>query len=287
MHWLTKVLVIFAAVLSVLLAGLTISMASNADRIVSDYEQERARRVAAEAVRADEAGRASQEQSRLAAQGEQLSKDLASRDADVRRLETENSRLLADKNKAEAARQSIEAKIAELGETARTQATLITNYRDEVTLLRKNELSFRQRSIELDDRISDLESQREVLDQTVRALQEQLAEAQLAAQQNLSGTAGGATARANDAVTLGGPLVRGRIEKVETDTATGAILAKINLGTNDSVKENTKLFIGRDREFVANLVIIRSDLQWAVGRIDTLGRNVKVQEGDWVVSRLQ
>lgn len=286
MHWLTKVFVIFAAVLSVLLAGLTISMATNADRIVGDYEQERARRIAADSIRADEAGRAAQEQARLAAQIEQISRDLASRDADVRRLETENSRLLADKNKAEAARQSIEAKIAELGETARTQATLLTNYRDEVTQLRKNELSFRQRSIELDDRISDLGSQNEVLEQTVRALQEQLAEAQLAAQTGQPGS-GTATARGSDPVTLAGPIVRGRIEQVQTDTATGARLARINLGTNDSVKENTKLFIGREGQFVANLVIIRSDQQWAVGRIDTLGRDVQVQEGDWVVSRLQ
>lgn len=285
MHWLTKVLVIFAAVLSVLLAGLTISMASNADRIVADFKEERDLRIAAEAARADEAGRSSQEQQRLAAQIEQISRDMADREAQIRQLQTENARLSADKSRAENARQSIESKIAELGETAKTQAALITAYRDEVGALRKNELSFRTRSIELDDRISDLEGQREVLDQTVRALREQLAEAQLAQQQNLAG--GTRAGSAAEAFVLPGTVVRGRIDKVERDTATGMLLAKINLGTNDNLRENTKMFIGRDREFLANLVIIKTDMQWAVGRIDTLGREVTVQEGDWVLSRLQ
>lgn len=289
MHWLTKTLVLIVAVLGMLLSALTVAMSVNADRIVNDFEQERSLKIAAEATQADVTARAAQEQNRLNAQIEQFSRDLAAREAEIRNLSTERASLLADKNKAELERDTIASKIKELGATTQTQAELLKNYSDEVTGLRKNELTFRQRQVEMDDRVSDLESQREVLEQTVRALQEQLADAQLAVQKNLSG--GGAVvataASTGDSFVLGGQIVRGKIEKVEKDNATGATLVQINLGTADNIKENTKLFVGRSDGFVANLIVIKSDLKWAVGKIDTLGRDVKVQEGDWVVSRLQ
>jgi len=287
-HWLTKTLVLIVAVLGMLLSALTVAMSVNADRIVGDFETERSKKIAAEATQADVTARAAQEQNRLNAQIEQLSRDLAAREAEIRNLSTERASLLADKNKAELERDTIASKIKELGATAQTQAELLKNYSDEVTSLRKNELTFRQRQVEMDDRVSDLESQREVLEQTVRALQEQLADAQLAVQKNMSG-GGVATAAAStgDSFVLGGQIVRGKIQKVEKDNATGAILVQINLGTADNIKENTKLFVGRAEGFVANLVVIKTDLKWAVGKIDTLGRDVKVQEGDWVVSRLQ
>jgi DNA repair exonuclease SbcCD ATPase subunit len=288
-HWLTKTLVLIVAVLGMLLSALTVAMSVNADRIVNDFEQERSLKIAAEATQADVTARAAQEQNRLNAQIEQFSRDLAAREAEIRNLSTERASLLADKNKAELERDTIASKIKELGATTQTQAELLKNYSDEVTGLRKNELTFRQRQVEMDDRVSDLESQREVLEQTVRALQEQLADAQLAVQKNLSG--GGAVvataASTGDSFVLGGQIVRGKIEKVEKDNATGATLVQINLGTADNIKENTKLFVGRSDGFVANLIVIKSDLKWAVGKIDTLGRDVKVQEGDWVVSRLQ
>lgn len=288
MHWLTKTLVLIVAVLGLLLSALTVAMSVNADRIVNDFEQERSRKIAAEATQADVTSRAAQEQNRLNAQIEQLSRDLAGRDAELRNISTERASLLADKNKAELERDTIASKIKELGATAQTQAELLKNYSEEVTGLRKNELTFRQRSVEMDDRVSDLESQREVLEQTVRALQEQLSDAQLAVQQGLSG-GGASTARtgSTDAFVLGGPVVRGKIEKVEKDAATGQMLVQINLGSADNIKENSKLFIGNSGGFLANVVVIKTDLKWAVGRVDTLGRDVKVQQGDWVVSRLQ
>lgn len=289
MHWLTKTLVVIVAVLGMLLSALTIAMSVNADRIVNDFEQERSRKIAAEASQADVTSRAAQEQNRLNAQLEQLSRDIAAREAEIRNLSTERASLLADKNKAELERDTIASKIKELGATTQTQAELLKNYSDEVTQQRKNELTFRQRQVEMDDRVSDLESQREVLEQTVRALQEQLADAQLAVQKNLASGGGTATAAkaGGEAFVLGGQIVRGRVEKVEKDAATGATLVQINLGTSDNIKENTKLFVGRAEGFVANVVVIKTDLKWAVGKIDTLGRDVKVQEGDWVVSRLQ
>lgn len=291
MHILTKVLVITAAVLSVFLAALTIAYSTNADRIVSQFQAERNLRVATEASLQGAKGQAGEEQARLNAQIEKLYGDLATRTADFNRLEAGITTLQGEKAKALADYQSLQAKIAELGETAKTQANLITSYRDEVTTLRKNELTYRQQALEMDDRLSDLESQREVLDQTVRALQEQLAEARTQ-QETLVQSGPGSSSTAGARTTAepfisSGPLVAGRVDSVSKDAATGALLAKINIGSNDLVRENQKLFVGRGGEFVANVVVLKTDLKWSIARIDTLGRAVEVREGDQVLSRLQ
>lgn len=291
MHILTKVLVISAAVLSVFLAALTIAYATNADRITSQFQAERNDKVAAMSALNATKSEAGEEQARLNAQIEQLSRDLAGRTADVNRLEAASTTLQSEKAKALADYQSLQAKISELGETAKTQASLITSYRDEVTGLRKNELTYRQQALEMDDRLSDLESQREVLEQTVRALQEQLAEARTQQESLVAGATPGSssspTARTAEAFVSSGPLVSGRVEGVSKDAATGAMLARINLGSNDLLRENQKLFVGRGGEFVANVVVIKTDLKSSIARIDTLGRAVEVREGDQVLSRLQ
>lgn len=287
MHILTKVLVISAAVLSVFLAALTIAYATNAERITSQFQAERNLRIAAESALNGARAVSGEEQARLNAQIEQLNRDLAARTADMNRLEAASSTLQGEKAKALADYQSLQSKISELGETAKTQASLITSYRDEVTGLRKNELTYRQQALEMDDRLSDLESQREVLEQTVRALQEQLAEARTIQEATAQGTQLTSAGKAAEPFVSSGPLVSGRIENVSKDAATGAMLAKINLGSNDQLRENQKLFVGRGGEFVANVVVLKTDLRSSIARIDTLGRAVEVREGDQVLSRLQ
>ena len=284
MHIVTKFLVLAAAVLSVLLAALTIAYASNASRIVAEYNDEGARRVAAEARLATAALQQGEAQVRLQAEVQQLSQSLAERDAEIARLRTQAATLQADRLAAETARQGIEGEISRLGETARTQATLISNYRDEVVGLRRNELSFRQRDIEQGDRISDLESQREVLEQTVRALQEQLAEIRLTMETQAQG--GTTAGRANEPFVSAGPRITGRVEEVSSDRATGATLAKISVGTSDQVRENMKFAVVRDNQFIANLVVVSTDLRFSIGRVDTLGQNVNIQPGDRILSRL-
>lgn len=287
MHILTKVLVITAAVLSVFLAALTIAYSTNAERIVSQFQAERNLKVAAMGALDATKAQAGEEQGRLEANIEQLNRDLASRTSDFNRLEAAITTLQGEKAKVEADYQSLQAKIAELGETAKTQANLISSYRDEVTTLRKNELTYRQQALEMDDRLSDLESQREVLEQTNRALQEQLAEARAQQEQFAQGTVSSTGARSSEPFISTGPLVAGRVDSVSKDTATGALLAKINLGSNDQIRENQKLFVGRGGEFVANVVVLKTDLKWSIARIDTLGRAVEVREGDQVLTRLQ
>lgn len=293
MHILTKVLVLFAAVLSIFLAALTIAYSANADRIAQSVAGEQALREQARAALDTQVAQAKTQQVEAKAQIDKLSGEIAQREAEKNQLQTENARLLSEKNKAETARQSIESKIAELGELAKTQSAMIGSYREEVTTLRNNEIDYRKKSLDLEARLSDLESQREVLQSTVRALQEQLTEAKLAQESALK--AGGGLARGADAaVFVPTTPIQGKVERVMQDPASQANLARINVGTNDQVRENMKLMIVRDNNFVANLVIVQTDLKWSVGRIETVnqklsadGKPVEVRAGDLVLSMVR
>ncbi|MEM9373878.1 MAG: hypothetical protein AAGA55_09565 [Planctomycetota bacterium] len=148
MHILTKVFVLFAAVLSILMAALSISYTVNADRIVDDYSNAVAARekMAAELS----AFKATQGQATAAREEEvrSLRDELASREADTRRLEAANSELRISLRQAESARESITAKIAELGISVQTLARIVDEYKGELARLRKAELDYRDEKID-------------------------------------------------------------------------------------------------------------------------------------------
>ncbi len=285
MHVLTKIFVVIAAVLSIALSALVIAYAVNTDRVATDYTAVQAKLTAAEAQARAQIAAASEEQARLSRTVDQLNTELATRTAEIQRLQSEKATLVADRDRAEAARQGVESKIAELGETAKTQAELIRSYRDEVTTLRGNELQYRTRALEMDDRLSDLESQREVLEQNYRALQEELAELRRDRDAALAGTTG---AGSNQPFVYSGPLINGRVENVSVDPASKRTLAQINVGTNDRVQENMTFYIVRNNEFLGNLVVTTTDLRTAVGVVNTLNmQGVEIKPGDLVLSRLR
>jgi chromosome segregation ATPase len=283
-HVLTKVLVVFAAILSVALSALVIAYAVNTDRIAADYGNMQRMKLAAEASLASQLADANTTKVRQDAQIQELNRLLADSQAKVTSLEGERATVLADKAKAVAAAQEIQNKIADLSETAKTQAAIIANYRDEVTTLRTNELGYRKQQAELDDRINDLESQREVLEQNYRALQEQIAEAKRAQEAALTGRTASAE---NRPFVSPGPIINGRIEAVQVDPTTKKLIAKINVGTNDRVAKNMQFAVYRGNDFLGNLVVTEPDLRWSIGEVNTLGQPVQVREGDLIASRLQ
>jgi hypothetical protein len=289
-HILTKVLVVFAAVLSIFLTALTISYSANADRITQSISGEIANRTAAQASLAAQSADFGSEKVRLQQEKQELQNKIAQANATTSQLQSENSRLVSEKAKAENDRDANTGKVAEHIELARTQQALISSYREEVTQLRKNELDYRSQALALEARLSDLESQREVLEGSVRALQEQLTEAKLAIE---GGARPGSTGRAGEPFAFIGPLIQSKVESVSKDPSSNTLLAKINVGSNDQIRENMKMFIVRDGTFIGNLVIVKTDLRWSVGRIDTLnikdaaGKPVQVREGDVVWSKLQ
>jgi len=283
-HILTKVFVLFASVLSIAMAALAISYSVNADRITADYRDALARSTSAET--AFSALKASQAQEKAALEDDirSLTDELASRDADTRRLEASNSELRIALRQAEAARESITSKIAQLGVTTETQARIIDEYKSEMDRFRKAELAYRDEKIDLEKTLSDLESQVIVYEQVKRALQEQIEEMRIA----LNNPGGSNAANGVDTPTeIAGPLIRGSIDEVLNDPSSGDTLVKINLGSNDRLRENTRLYIHRGNNvYLGELVIFRVDLNHAVGRVAYTAANQSIRAGDQVMSKI-
>lgn len=282
MHVLTKVFVVLSVVLSIVLSAMTVVYAVNVDRVRTAYVTLQSKEAATNAKYSDVASQAATAQSKAAAQLADVQNQLNDAVARVRSLEQEKANLLTAKNKAEAALSSIESKIAELGETARTQASLITSYRDENSTLRNNELNYRKQALEMDERLSDLESQREVLDQRFKAAQEQIADLQ---KQVAGGTATAAAGGTDQPFTYAGPRIQGTVEEVQQDPATGRQLVRLNVGTNDRVAKSMKFLVVRDNQFLCNVVVTQPDVRWSIGVVDSLNKKVDVRPGDIILSR--
>lgn len=283
MHILTKVFIVFAAVLSVVLAALTMAYSINADTIATKYADALRE---AETAKADGNAAVSQYsnanailQDRIA----ELQNKLANAQQQNLTLSQENQSLLTAKTNAEHDAAAIKNQIGQSQETVRAMAAMIESLRNEITKLRTSEFSLRKASLDLEDRVNDLASQNEVYEQTIRALREQVAAAQRAAETTLAGTAGNGT---NEPFEATGPVIHGSVTRVTTDPASGEEIVEVDVGSNDRVAENMKLHVGRGNDtFVATLVVVRTDLQSSVARISLANDGLDVQPGDIVVSR--
>ncbi len=282
MHAVTKILVVFCAVLCLVLAALTMSYTANATEIRGTFNAEKAARQAAEAASKNEVAQFAQERVSAEERARTLEAQLAEANKIVSSLQSERTDRIAALQRTQNELDAIRGQIAQLGITTQTQATLITNYHGEVTALREELLSASKREIELVDRINDLESAREVLEQSSRALKEQLEEARLAMQ-----NAGrGSTSSADEPREMDAPLIRARVLEVVKSPA-GEDLVVISEGSNRGVKANSLMHIVRGTDqFIGSVVITTVEPGQSVGRLNLYGRSVSVEEGDTVLSRL-
>lgn len=284
MHILTKVFVLFAAVLSIMMAALAISFSVNADRILADYDNALAKTQAAESSLAAHSAGWDQAKSTLNEDLNSMADELASRDADTRRLEAANSELRIGLRQAESERVSITSKIAQLGVTTETQANIIAEYKDELSRLRLAELNYRDEKIDLEKQLGDLESQVIVFTQNNRMLNEQLTE-----MRRLVDNPGASTTVAfdNTSTEIAGAPISGRIDEVRSDPNTGDRLVKINLGTNDRVSNNSRMYVHRNGStYLGELVVFKVDMNHAVARIAYTVPGQSIREGDQVLSKL-
>jgi len=285
LHILTKFLVVFAAVLSVLLAGLSIAYTSNADRIVSEYNIERDRAAKAE-------GQAAAVMATAAAERESLQKKIADLEASLQSatdamasIQGENARLLTEVNTLKQASVTHSAQIDQFTAVVQTYATLNKSQADELQRLRERELEFNKKEIELSDRINDLQGELEVSRETNRSLQEQLVSTR--EQMDRTQQGGVVSAPGTSGGYLRAPLgFQSRITGVRKDE-TGATMVSITGGSNDALKVGMRLNIVRD-QFLASLVLERVDQSESIGRVDFLGRQgqVEIRQGDRVIPTL-
>ncbi|MFN9133492.1 MAG: hypothetical protein ACK5XO_12575, partial [Phycisphaerales bacterium] len=199
----------------------------------------------------------------------------------VNSLQAERKTLQDEKRAAQQDAERNKNEIAELRVATQTQATVIKSTTEELTALRKNVADAARRETELVDRLNELDGQRQVLAQNVRALQEQLAEAKLAVEAAAQGRTVGSTDRPIEA----SQFISTRVSRVMKDAA-GNDVAVIAEGSRAGLKPNMRLTISRDGAFVANLILTSVDTGEAVGRVEKLGREVSVSVNDTVLSRV-
>jgi phage shock protein A len=270
-HILSKVFVVFAAILSVLLSALTIAYASNSGRLVSEFRTEEARASSAATALSLERTQSSERASVLQLQLQGVQDTVANMQGQMATLQQERAQLESDLQAARTSRDALEANISQFRETIETQTNLIAAFREELTTLRDNELAFRRQRLELEDRISDLESQNEVLTQTNRGLQEALAEAQ----RRLGSASGGSGTPGIDRP------VNGRVTSVSTDAQTDRQFIEVSLGTADGVRVGSRIEISRPGLYVADAEVTRVELQSCVATIRQTNRSgARLQEGD-------
>lgn len=283
MHVMTKFLIVACAVLCLLLSALTVAFSANVDRITDSFRSERALRLAAQAAGSLAEADAGEKRSEWEKETLQRDGAIRERNETISRLQGERTELVSLKERAVAEAAANRGELEQLSAANKTYAEIIKSYREEVAALRTEQLAAARQSIELGDRVNDLTSQNEVLEQTARALREQLAEVQLAMQNAASGVKAGAKGQPFDPAGL---RVRGTVtDVIKTDA--GDELAVIDIGTNKGLQENMRLNIVRGSEFIALLVVTKVDPGTAVGRIDKLKRAVTVNKGDTIQSSLQ
>lgn len=286
MHVLTKILVVFCAVLSLLLAALTMAYATNADRIRANFDSERALRLSSEAEARAQIAAAASAAATAEARLQASENDKTSLHESLSQLRSEATARRTELERAKADADAIRNQTSQLNATAETQAALIKSYREEVTRLRDELVKSSKREIDLVDRINELTGQREVLEQNARALKEQLEETKLSLQSSAGGGSGRMTGAA--AVTepreFSGPLVRAMVTEV-TATETGELVT-INEGSNRGLRENTLLHVIRGNDFVASIVLVRVEPGSSVGKVTLTRKGMSVLRDDVVLSRL-
>jgi len=284
-HILTKVFVLFAAILSVLMAALAISYTANADRITRDYEHAVAAKTAAEGAKAATESIYQRALENKSNEIEGLRQQLAERDKSLRELEGANSELAVEVRRAKNESELIQGRIAQFGVSLETQAKIIDSYRDELQGLRIAELRWQDEKIDISDKLSDQESQILVFQQTQRALREQLSSAQreIDAYRNGGPVANRGVARPTE---IGGPVIRGRVTGTSR-ASNGETLIEVSLGQRDRVRNNSKLYLVRSGQYLGEMVVEESDVNWSVGKLlNTAGSGIEIRQDDEVRSRL-
>lgn len=274
MHILTKFLVVAAAVLSVLLSGMSITYAANASKIRQELANEKARIAQANISREEQAAQLARENQGLADQLRAISterNELANaRDA----MRGDVARLQAEVNKLQLLTVTHETRIDEFRAVIETNTEIMKAQSDELVSIREQLIRKTQGEIQLTDRINELSARNDALTEANRVLQEQLAELRQRGGSSTGSTVAGGPAPAN---------FRARVTSVTK--AGGGDLIEIDAGTSDGLRNGMKLDVVRDGSWVASVVLSRVDLNESIARIDIPAAGNSVRSGDTVQAR--
>ncbi len=275
MHTLTKVFIVLWALLSVFIMALAVPLVMNNDTWKARYQQENAKRVAAETTAAlasrdlDLANIAkAQSESALQKIISGLKEDAAAAGTRLADLRSQLSTVRQEKD-------AIEAQLTRLSAAAETNANIIKTMGEEITRRRDESLVLMARTTDLEDELRDTLGRLDVALQAQRTLQEQMQ----VLRTQLAG--GGTDSRRAPGEDLGppvaSPLVSGRVMSVVMG-ADGNRYVEVNLGSRDGVSENMKFLLARGGNFLGNLIITKVELNRAVGYVELDQGQVQIND---------
>jgi hypothetical protein len=139
-HIVTKILIVFGAILTILLSALTISYAASETRVREEYKNVVAQKDRAQKEVQIAQAESSEKRSALAIAKDAAESAKADLEQQIKRLQQERAELIAKAKEAELAADAAKNQVAGLGESAKVNSTLIKSLTDEVSSLRKAQL---------------------------------------------------------------------------------------------------------------------------------------------------
>lgn len=292
MHILTKIFIVLVALLAVMLTPLVVVFASNEGSYRTKFLEESARAKASQAELAKISEGRQVEASRFLAERTEFENTIAtlrrerdSKDSDLRRME-------ADLAATRANQASMAAQLATLAASAKADSELkdllVKDLREE----REKALSAEKRFIEIDERLRKTENDFATSEAARRDLQEQI--------KQIMDERDRALGEVNRYYAVFGKLpsnqaALGTIPDRDITTSilnvrrsSDGVLAEIDAGSRDGVREGWLMTIADGGTFIGNLRVIKVDVNRSTGVVeleDASGRG-EVKVGQRVFSRL-
>ncbi|MFA7236319.1 MAG: hypothetical protein WC058_05595 [Phycisphaeraceae bacterium] len=271
MSVLTKVFVVLATILAVLLVPLMIAYVNNTDHFKTDYETEKAMKGVAE-TRAQivEASLARAQEAQATALAK-VNAEKAGLDAQIQNITGKFTAEQVAKINAQNELATKNAQISQLTAGQEQAGKIIADQAKQLDELQNKFMTTEKRFVEVSNVLEEKTTTLATLTEQVRLIQEQLKDAQdeLAQRQTQQiaapGTGTPGTGSAVQAAPLPPVTIRGQITAVE---AVGdQTFVAINVGRQDNVAEGMHFIIHHGDQYLGSVTITKVDLNSAAGRV--------------------
>ncbi len=292
MHLLTKIFIVLVSLLAVVLVPLVVVYAYNEDNFKSRYLVASGQTAAAnqklESEQIAHAAKVAELQGQIADLSRGTEDLVRARDQATAEIRT----LQKDRDLARTDQAKVRTDLAMLASAADANQQILQKLLAEVQTVRAEALSAERKLVELDEELRDKASQLDVAVAARRAMHEEL--------QQLKEE----SAKAREQVTMyqarfgsleepGAAIIVPVAPQIDLDATVlsvqrgDQVLAEINAGSRDGVKEGWEMDLARNKQFLAKLRIIRVDINRATGIVqleDPKARGL-VQSGDRAIAR--
>lgn len=285
MSILTKIFVVLVTIFSVALVGMMISFVARTEDWKGKYEDEKARANSAEKTamfRQEQIKQLTDKESErialLSAEKNKLDAELSALQTKAAEAAADATRLAQQKDKSEADVSQLTAAVKLLTDINQSVKQELDKRREEVISSETKRIQLADRNNELQGQVDTLQRERKSLNERLVALEKSIDDLRMKAASVASTTDSATPAAPSEFV----PDVAIRGQVVATDKADSVTFVKINVGSTDRVRENTKFIIHRGSTYVGTMVVTNVDTKASAGRL-TLGQG-EIKPGDEVLA---